>query len=78
MAANNNTLTTAVKVTGLEQLQTLSTKIQGVSDKFSNLQSAIAGFALVNVVKTILNFADAVSDLIGQSQGLSVDFMSQP
>lgn len=62
MATNNN-LNVNVKVTGLEQLQTLQSRIQGVSDKFSNLQSAIAGFALVNVVKNILNFADAVSDL---------------
>jgi lambda family phage tail tape measure protein len=59
----NNNLNVNVKVTGLEQLQTLQSRIQGVSDKFSNLQSAIAGFALVNVVKNILNFADAVSDL---------------
>ena len=70
--AANNTLTTAVKVTGLEQLQTLQSRIEGVSDKFSNLSSAIAGFALVNVVKNILGFADAVSDL-SDATGVAIE-----
>ena len=70
--AANNTLNTTVKVTGLEQLQTLQSRIEGVSDKFSNLTSAIAGFALVNVVKNILGFADAVSDL-SDATGVAIE-----
>jgi lambda family phage tail tape measure protein len=70
--AGKNTLETAVKVTGLEQLQTLQSRIEGVSDKFSNLSSAIAGFALVNVVKNILGFADAVSDL-SDATGVAIE-----
>lgn len=63
MATNLNYNVNVNATNGIQALNNLQNKVQGVNDAFGGLRNAIAGIAIGSIIGNLLRFADGIQDL---------------
>lgn len=63
MATNLNYNVNVNATNGIQALNNLQNKVQGVNDAFGGLKNALAGIAIGSIIGNLLRFADNIQDL---------------
>ena len=63
MATNLNYNVNVNATNGVQALNNLQNKVQGLNSAFAGLKNAIAGIAVGQIISNVLRFGDAIKDL---------------